>query len=137
MIREMAAKSCGAQIKILSSREQERLLQDCIVTIAGSLANKQDAACIILEKIQEFQNSDKIDNEKEKTGKIPRKDSRERSSHKVRRADPHSRSQSRHRSPPSVKSRSSSQSSKDRRRRRDRTQNRRTCISSFRLRRPD
>lgn len=51
MIREMAARSCGAQIKILSSKEQERLLQDCVVTIAGSLANKQDAACIILEKI--------------------------------------------------------------------------------------
>jgi KH domain len=51
MVREIAARSCGAQIKILSSRESEKQLQDCIVTIAGTLANKQDAACIILEKI--------------------------------------------------------------------------------------
>jgi hypothetical protein len=54
MVREIAARSCGAQIKIYSDKEQEKELQDCIVTIAGSLANKQDAACIILEQIEEF-----------------------------------------------------------------------------------
>lgn len=54
MVREIAARSCGAQIKICSDQEQERRRQDCIVTIAGSLANKQDAACIILEQLEEF-----------------------------------------------------------------------------------
>ena len=54
MVREIAARSCGAQIKIYSDKEQEKELQDCIVTIAGTLANKQDAACIILEQIEEF-----------------------------------------------------------------------------------
>lgn len=58
MIREIAARSCGAQIKILSSREAEKERQDCIVTIAGTLANKQDAVCIILEKLEDFKNSD-------------------------------------------------------------------------------
>lgn len=54
MVREIAAKSCGAQIKICSDQEQEKRLQDCIVTVAGNLASKQDAACIILEQLEEF-----------------------------------------------------------------------------------
>lgn len=58
MVRKIAARSCGAQIKILSSREQEREKQDCIVTIAGSLANKQDAICIILEELEFFREQD-------------------------------------------------------------------------------
>lgn len=53
-VREIAARACGAQIKICSSLEQEKELQDCIVTIAGNLANKQDAVCIILEALEEF-----------------------------------------------------------------------------------
>lgn len=52
VVRKIAARSCGAQIKILSSREQEREKQDCIVTVAGTLANKQDAVCIILEELE-------------------------------------------------------------------------------------
>lgn len=54
MVREIAAKSCGAQIKICSNQEQEKRLQDCVVTVAGNLASKQDAACIILEQLEEF-----------------------------------------------------------------------------------
>lgn len=54
MIRELAKKSMGAQIKILSDRKSERELQECIVTVAGSLANRQDAACFILEQIEKF-----------------------------------------------------------------------------------
>jgi hypothetical protein len=57
-IREIAARACGAQIKICSNPEQEKELQDCIVTIAGNLANKQDAVCIILEALEEFNLSD-------------------------------------------------------------------------------
>ena len=40
MVRDIAKKSMGAQIKILSDRASERELQECIVTIAGSLANR-------------------------------------------------------------------------------------------------
>lgn len=58
MVREIAAKACGAQIKIDSDQEAEKELQDCIVTIAGSLANKQDAACLILEQLEEFRQTD-------------------------------------------------------------------------------
>lgn len=54
MIREIAAKSLGAQIKIMSSKETERELQDCIVTIAGSLKNKQDACSLIIEQLEVF-----------------------------------------------------------------------------------
>ena len=57
-VREIAARACGAQIKICSSLEQEKQVQDCIVTIAGNLANKQDAICIILEALEEFNLSD-------------------------------------------------------------------------------
>lgn len=54
MIREIAAKSSGAQIKIMSSKEAERELQDCVVTIAGSLKNKQDACALIIEQVEAF-----------------------------------------------------------------------------------
>lgn len=58
MIRELAARSGGAQIKILSNRETERdhRVRECPVSIAGSLANKQDASCLILEQIESFKN---------------------------------------------------------------------------------
>ena len=58
MIREIAARSGGAQIKILSNRETERdhRVRECPVSIAGSLANKQDASCLILEQIESFKN---------------------------------------------------------------------------------
>eukprot|EP01016_Furgasonia_blochmanni_P028723 TRINITY_DN3020_c0_g1_i8.p1 TRINITY_DN3020_c0_g1~~TRINITY_DN3020_c0_g1_i8.p1 ORF type:complete len:294 (-),score=29.70 TRINITY_DN3020_c0_g1_i8:619-1500(-) len=62
MIRELAARSGGAQIKILSDKQSEKSsgLQECVVTIAGSLANKQDAACLILEQIETFKNGGPI-----------------------------------------------------------------------------
>lgn len=53
-MREIAKKSMGAQIKILSDRKSERELQECVVTIAGTLANRQDAACLIMEQIEKF-----------------------------------------------------------------------------------
>jgi hypothetical protein len=58
MIREIAARSGGAQIKILSNRETERdqRVRECPVSIAGSLTNKQDASCLILEQIESFKN---------------------------------------------------------------------------------
>lgn len=64
MIREIAARSSGAQIKIWSSKEEEKHIQDCVVAIAGSLANKQDAACIVLEQLEEFKQMDVVDDVK-------------------------------------------------------------------------
>jgi len=60
MIREIAARAGGAQIKILSDKQSEREVQDCVVAIAGSLANKQDAVCNILEQIEIFKNGGPI-----------------------------------------------------------------------------
>lgn len=60
MIREIAAKAGGAQIKILSDKQSEREVQECLVTIAGSLANKQDAVCTILEQIEIFKHGGPI-----------------------------------------------------------------------------
>lgn len=47
------------------------------MAIAGTLANKQDAACIILEKIQDFRNSD-YDKPVSTTDRRERYDSRDR-----------------------------------------------------------
>jgi len=60
MIREIAAKAGGAQIKILSDKQSEKEFQECVVAVAGSLANKQDAACYILEQIETFKNGGPI-----------------------------------------------------------------------------
>lgn len=54
MVRDIAAKSSGAQIKILSDKESEKNFRDCIVSIAGSLSNKKEATVIILEQIEIF-----------------------------------------------------------------------------------
>lgn len=77
MIREIAAKSLGAQIKIMSSREVEREMQDCVVTIAGSLKNKQDACALIIEQIEVFrsgarQNANNRNGDRDNTRNIER-----------------------------------------------------------------
>lgn len=56
MVRELAAKSGGAQIKILSNKKTERNLKDCIVTINGSLDNKRQASLLIIRQIEIFKN---------------------------------------------------------------------------------
>lgn len=56
MIREIAARSGGTQIKILSDKSAERDLPEIVVSIAGSLKGKQEAAAIILEQIELFKN---------------------------------------------------------------------------------
>jgi hypothetical protein len=62
MVREIAAKSGGARIIIISDRNKEKQLSDCIVTISGSLANKQDAACLIIQQLESFRLSAPIQN---------------------------------------------------------------------------
>ena len=52
MIKELAAKSHGAQIKIMSEKQNEHQIKDCVIRINGSLQNKQEACKLILEKIE-------------------------------------------------------------------------------------
>lgn len=59
-IKEIAARASAAQIKILSERKDEMNLQDCVVTINGSLNNKQEAARIILYELEKFKSMDKF-----------------------------------------------------------------------------
>ena len=56
MIREIAARSGGTQIKILSDKSAERDAPEIVVSIAGSLKGKQEASAIILEQIELFKN---------------------------------------------------------------------------------
>ena len=56
MIREIAARSGGTQIKILSNKSAEKDSPEIVVSIAGNLRGKQDAASIILEQIELFKN---------------------------------------------------------------------------------
>lgn len=56
MIREIASRSGGTQIKILSNKSAEKDLPEIVVSIAGNLKGKQDAATIILEQIELFKN---------------------------------------------------------------------------------
>lgn len=56
MIRQIAARSGGTQIKILSDKSSERDLPEIVVSIAGNLKGKQEAAAIILEQIELFKN---------------------------------------------------------------------------------
>jgi len=51
MIRDIIDRSGGAQIKILSEKQNERDIRECIISINGSKENKIDAACLILEQI--------------------------------------------------------------------------------------
>ncbi len=67
MIREIAALSSGAQIKILSNRKDERHLKDCKVTINGGLKNKQEAVKLILKNLEIFKNEDPAFNNQPKS----------------------------------------------------------------------
>lgn len=49
MIRDIIERSGGAQIKILSDKQEKD--RECIISINGSKENKIDAACFILEQI--------------------------------------------------------------------------------------
>ena len=52
IMRDIALKSGGAQITIQSNKESKKHLQDCPVLISGTLANKQDAACLVIYQLQ-------------------------------------------------------------------------------------
>ncbi len=54
MIREIAAQSGGAQIKVLSDKEKEREMHETAVLVSGKLEHQADAVSIIVEKIATF-----------------------------------------------------------------------------------
>ncbi|CAD8192493.1 unnamed protein product [Paramecium octaurelia] len=76
-IRELATKSKGAQIKVLSDKDETDHDYHCIVQIAGNLQNKQDASKLILQQIECFKNggpimeSGKFLNDENQTSQIP------------------------------------------------------------------
>ncbi|CAD8061297.1 unnamed protein product [Paramecium primaurelia] len=59
-IKELANKARGAQIKVLSDRDDTDVGQDCLVQVTGSMENKQEATILILEQIECFKNGGPI-----------------------------------------------------------------------------
>ncbi|CAD8173006.1 unnamed protein product [Paramecium octaurelia] len=59
-IKELANKAKGAQIKVLSDRDDTDPNQDCLVQVTGSIENKQEATILILEQIECFKNGGPI-----------------------------------------------------------------------------
>ncbi|CAK86128.1 unnamed protein product (macronuclear) [Paramecium tetraurelia] len=59
-IKELANKAKGAQIKVLSDRDDTDANQDCLVQVTGSMENKQEATILILEQIECFKNGGPI-----------------------------------------------------------------------------
>ncbi|CAD8117890.1 unnamed protein product [Paramecium sonneborni] len=59
-IKELATKSKGAQIKVLSDKDETDHDYHCIVQIAGTLQNKQDASKLVLQQIECFKNGGPI-----------------------------------------------------------------------------
>lgn len=49
MIKEISQKSGGPQIRVHSSKDTDRDLQEIVVTIDGSLVSKKEAACLITQ----------------------------------------------------------------------------------------
>ncbi len=64
MIRDLASKAGGAQIKILSDKQSEREYKECIIEIAGKYSMKQVASCLILEQIACFKNGGPVNQRK-------------------------------------------------------------------------
>jgi hypothetical protein len=54
MIKEIASKSGGAQIKILSDKYSEKDLNEIVVSVAGSERSRKEACCLITEKAELF-----------------------------------------------------------------------------------
>jgi hypothetical protein len=55
MIKEIALKSHGANIKALSDKFSHKK-KETALSIMGSMASKKDSVCIILEQIEIFRN---------------------------------------------------------------------------------
>jgi hypothetical protein len=59
MIKELTANSGGAQIKVLSDREKEKVMHEIPVSISGNLSVKLKAAILIAERIEMFKQNAK------------------------------------------------------------------------------
>ncbi len=60
MIKDIIEKSGGASIKISSDKHIDRDNKECMISIAGTIENKIDGACYILEQIECFKNGGPI-----------------------------------------------------------------------------
>jgi len=56
MIKEISQKSGGASIRIHSSKDIDKDLNEIVVTVEGSLDQKRDASILITEQIELFKN---------------------------------------------------------------------------------
>lgn len=56
MIKELSHASGGAMIKILSDKNKEDFSNEIVVSLGGSVAQIQDATCLIIEQIECFKN---------------------------------------------------------------------------------
>jgi len=70
MVRQIAGQSGGSQIKILSDKNKESEEKECGIRIGGTLQNKQDAACKILEYIEIFKNVSKLSHLSKKSNPV-------------------------------------------------------------------
>ncbi|CAD8080899.1 unnamed protein product [Paramecium sonneborni] len=59
-IKELVNKARGAQIKVLSDKDDSDVNLDCLVQVSGSMENKQEATILILEQIECFKNGGPI-----------------------------------------------------------------------------
>ncbi|CAD8139318.1 unnamed protein product [Paramecium octaurelia] len=59
-IKELANKAKGAQIKVMSDKDDSDIGQYCLVQVIGSVEHKLEAAVLILEQIECFKNGGPI-----------------------------------------------------------------------------
>jgi len=56
MIKEISQKSGGANIRIHSSKDIDKDLNEIVVTVEGTMEHKKSAAILITEQIELFKN---------------------------------------------------------------------------------
>ena len=56
MIKEISQKSGGANIRIHSSKDIDKDLNEIVVTVEGTLEQKREASILITEQIELFKN---------------------------------------------------------------------------------
>ncbi|CAD8194230.1 unnamed protein product [Paramecium pentaurelia] len=130
-IRELATKSKGAQIKVLSDKDETDHDYYCIVQIAGNLQNKQDASKLILQQIECFKNGGPIMD----SGKFLNEDNQNQTSQQSNNYEDYKIKRQKSSSQSERNSRSRSQSRRKHKHQRKRSNERRSASSSYSKRR--
>ncbi|CAD8113821.1 unnamed protein product [Paramecium sonneborni] len=130
-IRELATKSKGAQIKVLSDKDETDHDYNCIVQIAGTLQSKQDASKLILQQIECFKNGGPI----MESGKFLNDENFYQTSQQSNNYEEHKVKRYKASSISERNSRSRSQSRRKHKHQRKRSNERRSVSSSFSKRR--